>query len=258
MGKLQKDEKGFSAVELVLVLVIVALIGVIGWFVYKNHNKTTNNSSVSSTSNSSASTQPKTTSAPDPYTGWQTYSSSSLGVSFKYPANWTAQVGEPQCTGAVLVSVTPSSTDISSAASAIGNTSLKKYTILVNQYGTQSSKCAADGNDLKGTKYHYLQSSDQITSGAFKGNYLTLFGSTTGDTSATLPDTGIVTDTNYTSQGAFVNAGTVTKAGKTYQIDINTDTGQYTQSPVPVQMNVTALKQTDLYKNTLLLLNSIQ
>lgn len=41
MSKLQKNESGFSAVEVVLVLVIVALIGTVGWLVYKNHHKTT-------------------------------------------------------------------------------------------------------------------------------------------------------------------------------------------------------------------------
>ena len=39
MNKIKKNEAGFSAVEIVLVLVIVGLIGVVGFMVYKNHNK---------------------------------------------------------------------------------------------------------------------------------------------------------------------------------------------------------------------------
>lgn len=39
MGKLNKDNNGFGGVELLLVIVIIVLLGVVGWYVY-NHNKT--------------------------------------------------------------------------------------------------------------------------------------------------------------------------------------------------------------------------
>jgi hypothetical protein len=55
---MNKNESGFSGVELVLVLVIVVLIGVVGWLVYDNHHKST----VAST-NSSTSTSAKTPNA---------------------------------------------------------------------------------------------------------------------------------------------------------------------------------------------------
>lgn len=41
MHKINKNESGFSTVELILVIVIAALIGVVGYMVYKNHHKTT-------------------------------------------------------------------------------------------------------------------------------------------------------------------------------------------------------------------------
>jgi cytoskeletal protein RodZ len=41
MGKLNNDNNGFGGVELLLAIVIVVLLGVVGWFVYKDHNKTT-------------------------------------------------------------------------------------------------------------------------------------------------------------------------------------------------------------------------
>jgi hypothetical protein len=41
MNILHKNESGFSAIEAVVVLVIVVLIGTVGWLVYKNHHKTT-------------------------------------------------------------------------------------------------------------------------------------------------------------------------------------------------------------------------
>ena len=39
MNKISKNKKGFTAVELVLVVVVVALIGVVGWLVYKHDHK---------------------------------------------------------------------------------------------------------------------------------------------------------------------------------------------------------------------------
>lgn len=72
MGKLRSKEAGFSAVEVVLVLVMVALIGAAGYIAYKSHSKTT------------------TPALTDPYAGWKTYTSPlSSGLSFKYPADWS-------------------------------------------------------------------------------------------------------------------------------------------------------------------------
>jgi len=56
MGKIRKNEAGFSPVEVVMVLVIVALIGMVGWLVYKNHNKTTNNSATTANTSTTKST----------------------------------------------------------------------------------------------------------------------------------------------------------------------------------------------------------
>lgn len=121
MGKLQKDESGFSVVEIILILVIVALIGTVGWLIYKNQHK---NSTAVKTANSN--TKPtianKTVTATpvqsvNPYAGWKTYNSIlNSGLSFKYPANWVftpaTQAPTPNNLGGVendsiVYSVTP-------------------------------------------------------------------------------------------------------------------------------------------------------
>ncbi|HEY8998760.1 MAG TPA: prepilin-type N-terminal cleavage/methylation domain-containing protein [Candidatus Saccharimonadales bacterium] len=95
MGKVQKDESGFSVIEVILVLVIVALIAACGVVAYRHHHKTTaatttktSSSTKASTSKSSTSTSTSTT---DAYAGWLTYASSDEGLSLKYPTTWTAQ-----------------------------------------------------------------------------------------------------------------------------------------------------------------------
>ena len=40
MGKLKTDEKGFGAVEAILIVIIIVLIGAVGYLVYKNNHKT--------------------------------------------------------------------------------------------------------------------------------------------------------------------------------------------------------------------------
>lgn len=70
MDKIKKNEAGFSAVEMTLVIVIVALIGAVGWLVYKNHHKTTT-AAITSTATSStkpATSTKTTTSATQPTT----------------------------------------------------------------------------------------------------------------------------------------------------------------------------------------------
>ena len=49
--KIKNKESGFGTLEVVLILVIVVLIGAVGWVVYKNHNKQAN-------LNNSANNQP--------------------------------------------------------------------------------------------------------------------------------------------------------------------------------------------------------
>ena len=89
MCKLRNNEKGFGAVEGLLIVVIVVLIGVVGWFVYKNHNKTTNNTTTSNTATTAPTKTASTPQSVDPYAGWKTYTSPDEKFTLKYPTDWT-------------------------------------------------------------------------------------------------------------------------------------------------------------------------
>jgi hypothetical protein len=90
MGKIRRDEAGFSAIEIVLVLFVVGLIGVVGFMVYKNHNKkVTTNSVATTTTTAPTSTQTKTTTpALDPYADWKKYCDTVTNGCFRYPSDW--------------------------------------------------------------------------------------------------------------------------------------------------------------------------
>ena len=109
MGKLQNNETGFGAVEVVLLVVIVALIGVVGWLVYKDQHKNATVSTINTSTNKPAaptktttatstqqtrsaptSTCPSLTNATQVPSGWQTYTSSKYSYSISYPSTWNA------------------------------------------------------------------------------------------------------------------------------------------------------------------------
>lgn len=73
MTKLHKNQIGLSALELVVILVIIILICAVSWLVYKDHHKAT-----------------PTTQSSNAYSGWKMYSSN-LGFSFKYPSSWSVK-----------------------------------------------------------------------------------------------------------------------------------------------------------------------
>ena len=90
MGKLKLNQKGFGAVEILLLILVIAVIGFGGYWVY-SRNKTSSNNSPTTATN----TTPSTTNSPtsntktiDPYSGWKTYCDASTGSCFRYPSDW--------------------------------------------------------------------------------------------------------------------------------------------------------------------------
>jgi hypothetical protein len=97
MDKLRNSQSGFGVVEVVLIVVIIALIGLAGWFVYRDHHKTTvANTTISSSSKPATSTSTKTatttpTQSANPYAGWDTATLQYEKITYQYPSNWTLQ-----------------------------------------------------------------------------------------------------------------------------------------------------------------------
>jgi len=115
VGKLQKNESGFSVAEIVLVGVVIALIVIVGWLVYKNHHKTTTASVTSASSTKpTTSTKTVTTTPTNPYAGWQSVCSSYGGLCLKYPSTWklsTTANPSPNQSGDYYYITSPNSTN---------------------------------------------------------------------------------------------------------------------------------------------------
>jgi Tfp pilus assembly protein PilE len=113
MTKLSKNESGFSVVELAVVVLIVAVIGGIGYAVHHNNHK---NTDVSETLKKSATVA-------NPYAGWKTFCDSANYYCFQYPANWKfTNQNSPDSTSAVITN--PSDTASVSYNNAVNGDSL--------------------------------------------------------------------------------------------------------------------------------------
>lgn len=94
-------QNGFAAIEVILLVIVVGIIGGTGWYVYNSVHKTNNtlksisNSSASNAivkstkANSGSSTSTSNSSTvSNPTAGWQTYSNSQYDFTIQYPSGW--------------------------------------------------------------------------------------------------------------------------------------------------------------------------
>ncbi len=130
---MKENQRGFAALEGLLIFLIVAIIGGVGWFVWKSHNSANDSLDNANAANggdlpklapvmtykeclkSKTSTVdnksfPKTCTSkagkkftdPNPYADWKNYSSTVGKYSLKHPANWQAVVCNPAETDLTL------------------------------------------------------------------------------------------------------------------------------------------------------------
>lgn len=88
MGRKGDRQRGFSIVEAVIVVAVIAVLGVGGWFVYQ-HNRVKVGDAA--TNNTTSNQQPTTT---QPTSTPTTYTSTAGGFSFTYPAGWKVTEGQ--------------------------------------------------------------------------------------------------------------------------------------------------------------------
>jgi len=83
---MSKKQSGFSAVEGLLILIILGLVSFTGWYVW--HSKQSTDKTYTNAAKSALLTS---TSAPvkaDPYKGWKTYQNADKSLTIKYPGDW--------------------------------------------------------------------------------------------------------------------------------------------------------------------------
>lgn len=82
------NQKGFSVVEILIVIVVVGLLGAVGWFVYDRQSKDKAEpvATKTETKEKEASTPEK-----DTYEGMTKYTSEKYGIAFYHPKDWSTE-----------------------------------------------------------------------------------------------------------------------------------------------------------------------
>ena len=98
MINVHKNKDGFTVVETLLVVIVLVVIGVAGYFVVKRVHKTSPSTSSSSSTNNTA------------YSGWKAYCDSGTKFCFKYPSNWKLTGESNSSVGTIQTLENPSRT----------------------------------------------------------------------------------------------------------------------------------------------------
>lgn len=85
---MQKNQKGFGHVGIIVIVIVLGLVGLSGWFVW-NNNKTDDASNTGATKNDSSETNDDSqTETYDVPAGYELYKNTELGFKLTYPETW--------------------------------------------------------------------------------------------------------------------------------------------------------------------------
>lgn len=181
-------QKGFGAVEILIVIVVVGLLGAVGWLVYSRQNTKQDANKPTQTSESKPDTitdeaknTETTTKTPDPTEGWKTVTNDKYHFSYKYPTTNKCEdfvietitssqlysLGERinnsgvRCSVSVQASASPLSVRVSVAGSTEDQPDFGDKQMQGNNYYKLQSKDKVTVSGVSGTKWHYVPSDDQ-------------------------------------------------------------------------------------------------
>ncbi len=83
---MKTNQKGFSVVDLLIILVVVGLIGGAGWYVWQSSLKKTDTTPTTSNTTEQKKTTKEVTRAAEPYEGWQEVTFTPENIKVKLPA----------------------------------------------------------------------------------------------------------------------------------------------------------------------------
>jgi len=91
--KHSQTSPGFSAVTLILALVIILGIGGTGWYVWQKNHKKSHPHHSTGQPNPADIRKEEELSQEDAYEGWNQHNNTTYGISFRYPSDWNVEEG---------------------------------------------------------------------------------------------------------------------------------------------------------------------
>lgn len=86
---MKSNQKGFSVVEILIVIVVVGLLGAAGWLVYDRQKSKTD--TTQTTQQTSVAKESEAKKEADPYANWKSQCDDKAGLCFKYPSDWKVE-----------------------------------------------------------------------------------------------------------------------------------------------------------------------
>jgi hypothetical protein len=139
---MKKSQRGFSAVEVLLILIVMGIVGFAGWYVYH----TRSNSTAATSADITNLGQRKQNNSPAPsqlvlQKDYKVYASTTYGFSYAYPNSWGDLSPSANQTTGWFVATTadlgklPFGQSVLSGTNSFSVHSVDGYTIVANKYG---------------------------------------------------------------------------------------------------------------------------
>lgn len=101
---MKKDQRGFSVIEALLLMVIVGLLGGATWYVYKSQKSTNENlDNAKSSLDTAKAAKEKANAAKDVTADWVLYSNAEGKYTLKYPKSWVIPSNLEECNPGTLL-----------------------------------------------------------------------------------------------------------------------------------------------------------
>jgi len=151
---MNKNEKGFGIVQVLLLLTVVAIIGGTGYFVYKKNNNTGTIPKGTSKVAVIKANDTTSTVVVDPTKDWIAYTNTAAKFSLKYPSSWVVPANTKFCSAELFM--------VGGDAKSVGTCASEN---IGQMYVTSSLKTATSDSELKDTDYTDLKSKVVIANG---------------------------------------------------------------------------------------------
>jgi len=163
----QQKQLGFSHLMIITIILVIAVIGLLGFVFWQNflQPKTSGSKAVTTTTTSQKTTT--TTSTPvakvDPTADWQTYRSTNIGYSLKYPSGWTTfNSSEHTSTLESIGFIPPNSSQVVITVSVFSSSLTPSAYVDKNgnMSGTSSSILDSNNNSINNNAAYYYKYGD--------------------------------------------------------------------------------------------------
>ncbi|MCA9344708.1 hypothetical protein KC946_02635 [Candidatus Saccharibacteria bacterium] len=174
--KIHNNQKGFGILGGLLVLVIIGVLGGVGWYVWNNRGEDSSTSTENTVSQTSSETDTEPAPEADPTESWVKYTSEVGKFSIKYPSDWSTASNPELCSPNIFL--------LGVNDNAVGK--------CASDSGGQIAIYSNEGNNLEDSKLKKADYSDLATESVTIGDVqgIKQTGTYSGDSAGIGPSKG--------------------------------------------------------------------